>query len=92
MMAIGQSRGWADGLHEDYGIDALMALQDPETIRWQQRVDSGRAIINGIPLEPLETLLDHGQQLLELRTRLTVAGIDKALASPPPVYGQPENQ
>ena len=88
MMDIGSSRGWADGLHEDYGIDALMALEDPETIRFEQRVKSGRAIINGVPLEPLSTLLEHGQQFLDLRTRLTVAGIKKAMAGPPESYGQ----
>ena len=89
---IGSSSGWADGLHEEYGIDALMALEDPDTIRFHQRVKAGRAIINGVPLEPLETLLDHGRQLLEIRTRHTVAGIDSALASPPPVYGQAPEQ
>ena len=88
MMDIGTSRGWADGLHEDYGIDALMALENPETIRFEQRVKAGRAIINGVPLEPLEKLLDHGRQFVELRTRLTVEGIKKALAGPPVVYGQ----
>jgi len=88
MMDIGSSRGWADGSHEDYGIDALMALEDPETIRFEQRVKSGRAIINGVPLEPLSKLLEHGQQFLDLRTRLTVAGIKKAMAGPPESYGQ----
>ncbi len=89
MMDIGTSRGWADGLHEDYGIDALMALEDPETIRFEQRVKAGRAIINGVPLEPLSTLLEHGRQFLDLRTRLTIAGIKKAMAGPPESYGQP---
>jgi creatinine amidohydrolase len=89
---LGGSNGWADSIHEEYGIDALMALEDPDTIRFYQRVEAGRAVINGVPLEPLETLLDHARQFLEVRTRLTVAGIDKALASPPPVYGQPQNQ
>lgn len=86
-MDIGSSRGWADGLHEDYGIDALMALADPETIRFAERVEAGRAIINGLPLEPLEKLLWDGKQFLDLRTRLTVAGIEKAMAAPPIVYG-----
>ncbi len=89
MIDIPGSNGWADRLHEDYGIDALMALEDPETIRFEQRVKAGRAIINGVPLEPLSRLLDHGRQFLELRTRLTVAGIKKAMAGPPETYGQP---
>jgi hypothetical protein len=85
---LGGSNGWADGIHEEYGIDALMALHDPTTIRFEERVKAGRAVINGVPLEPLSRLLDHGQQFRELRTQYTIAGIYKALAAAPPVYGQ----
>jgi hypothetical protein len=69
-----------------------MALEDPKTIRFDQRVKAGRAIINGVPLTPLKKLQEHGKQFLELRTKLTVAGISKALAAPPPKYGNPTQQ
>jgi creatinine amidohydrolase len=84
-----QSNGWADGIHEEYAIDALMALKDPTTIRYYQRVKAGRAIINGVDLQPLWQTLENGRKFLELRTKLTVAGITKALALPPPHYGNP---
>jgi creatinine amidohydrolase/Fe(II)-dependent formamide hydrolase-like protein len=86
------SNGWSDGIHEEYAIDALMSLEDPKTIRFDQRVKAGRAIINGVPLTPLKKLQEHGKLFLELRTKLTVAGITKALAAPPPRYGQPTQQ
>jgi hypothetical protein len=89
---LGGSNGWSDGIHEEYGIDALMALRDPNTIRFNQRVKAGRAIINGVEIAPLYKLLDHGRQFLDLRARLTVAGIQKAMALPPPKYGNTNQQ
>ena len=86
---IGASNGWADGIHEEYAIDALMALENPKTIRFDQRVKAGRAIINGVALAPLQKTLENGRKFLELRTKLTVDGITRALAAPPPKYGNP---
>ena len=42
---IGASNG-SDGIHEEYGIDAIMALYDPKTIRIEQRTKAKRATIN----------------------------------------------
>ena len=76
---IGASQG-SDGLHEEYGIDALMALYDPKTIRLEQRTKANRATINGVSLLPLEKTLDMAKKIVELRTKLTVDAIAKALA------------
>jgi creatinine amidohydrolase len=77
---IGASQG-SDGLHEEYGIDALMALYDPKTIRLEQRVKAKRDTINGVPLTPLNKTLEMGKKIVELRTKLTVDAIAKALAA-----------
>jgi creatinine amidohydrolase/Fe(II)-dependent formamide hydrolase-like protein len=77
---IGASQG-SDGLHEEYGIDALMALYDPKTIRLDQRAKADRATINGVPLLPLDKTLEMGRKIVELRTQLTVDAIVKALAA-----------
>lgn len=84
---IGQSNGWADQIHEEYAITALMLLNDPKLVRYDQRVWAGRAVINGVPLEPKARVIEHARQFLELRTKLTVAGIQKALGTDPPKYG-----
>jgi creatinine amidohydrolase len=76
---IGASQG-SDGLHEEYGIDALMALYDPKTIRLEQRTKANRATINGVSLLPLEKTLEIAKKIVELRTKLTVDAIAKALA------------
>jgi creatinine amidohydrolase/Fe(II)-dependent formamide hydrolase-like protein len=77
---IGASNG-SDGIHEEYGIDALMALYDPKTIRIDQRTKANRATINGVSLLPLEKTLAMGKKIVELRTKLTVDAIAKAMAA-----------
>jgi creatinine amidohydrolase len=76
---IGASQG-SDGLHEEYGIDALMALYDPKTIRIDERTKASRATINGVSLLPMSKTLEMGRKIVELRTRLTVDAINKAMA------------
>jgi creatinine amidohydrolase/Fe(II)-dependent formamide hydrolase-like protein len=77
---IGASNG-SDGIHEEYGIDALMALYDPATIRIEQRKKANRATINGVSLVPMEKTIAMGKKIVELRTRLTVDAIAKAMAA-----------
>lgn len=76
---IGASQG-SDGIHEEYGIDAIMALYDPQTIRLEQRTKAKRSTINGVDLLPLSKTLEMGKKIVELRTKLTVDAIAKALA------------
>ena len=78
-ITIGASQG-SDGLHEEYGIDALMALYDPKTIRLDQRAKAKRATINGVDLLPLNKTLEMAKKIVKLRTKLTVDAILKALA------------
>ncbi len=75
-----ESRG-SDGIHEEYGIDALMMLADPTTIRLEQRVQTDRATINGVSLLPAEKTLALGKRILELRTTATVDAIRAAMAA-----------
>ena len=77
---IGASQG-SDNLHEEFGIDALMALADPKTIRIDQRKKANRATINGVSLLPMEKTIEMGKKIVELRTRLTVDAIHKAMAA-----------
>jgi creatinine amidohydrolase len=75
---IGASQG-SDGLHEEYGIDALMALYDPKTIRIDERTKANRATINGVSLLPMTKTLEMGRKIVELRTKITVDAINKAV-------------
>jgi creatinine amidohydrolase/Fe(II)-dependent formamide hydrolase-like protein len=71
---IGASTG-SSGLHEELAIDATMALVDPVSIRYPQRVKAGEAEINGVKFESLEWLQEIGRKVAELRTTLTVDAI-----------------
>ncbi len=75
---IGASQG-SDGLHEEYGIDALMALYDPKTIRIDERTKANRATINGVSLLPMTKTLEMGRKIVELRTKISVDAINKAI-------------
>jgi len=76
---IGASQG-SDRIHEEYGIDALMALYDPKTIRIDERTKASRATINGVSLLPMTKTLEMGRKIVELRAKLTVDAINKAMA------------
>lgn len=75
---IGASQG-SDRLHEEYGIDALMALYNPKTIRIDERTKADRATINGVPLLPMSKTLEMAKKIVDLRTKLTVDAINKAM-------------
>jgi len=75
---IGASQG-SDRIHEEYSIDALMALYDPKTIRIDERTKANRTTINGVSLLPMSKTLDMAKKLVELRTKITVDAIAKAM-------------
>jgi creatinine amidohydrolase/Fe(II)-dependent formamide hydrolase-like protein len=75
---IGASQG-SDRIHEEYGIDALMALYDPKTIRIEERTKANRATINGVSLLPMSKTLEMAKKIVDLRTRITVDAINKAM-------------
>ncbi len=75
---IGASQG-SDRIHEEYGIDALMALHDPKTIRIDERTKANRATINGVSLLPMSKTLEMAKKIVDLRTKITVDAINKAM-------------
>ncbi len=64
-----------EGLHDDYYITSIIANDDPEYVRFHQRVEAGKASINSIPIEPLDKLLADGRRIIEFRTEATVQAI-----------------
>lgn len=75
---IGASQG-SDRIHEEYSIDALMALYDPKTIRIDQRIKANRATINGVSLLPMSKTLEMAKKIVDLRATLAVDAIHKSL-------------
>ena len=79
---IGASSG-SSGLHEELGIDATLALADPQSIRFEQRVKAGQAEINGIKFESLAWLQDLGRKVADVRVTTTINAINAYRATLP---------
>lgn len=75
---IGASQG-SDRIHDEYSIDALMALYDPKSIRIDERTKANLTTINGVSLLPMSKTLEMGRKIVELRARLTVDAINQAI-------------
>jgi creatinine amidohydrolase len=69
-----------EGLHDDYGITALMMTVDRELVRTKERLAKGRFSINGVSLSPPEKTIEVGRRAVEYRADRTVAAIRKALS------------
>ncbi|MDX1648175.1 MAG: creatininase family protein [Longimicrobiales bacterium] len=68
-----------EGLHDDYYITTIIMNDDPEHVRFQERVEAGKASINGISIVPMEEALAHGRRLIEFRTDATVEAMREAV-------------
>ena len=67
-----------EGLHDDFGITAIMSTVDPDSIRAKQRKKAGRFTINGIDLSPLKNTQKWGQAIIRFRTDVSVKAIRAA--------------
>ncbi len=76
---LGIEEPTSDGIHDDYVITSIMTTVDPKSVRHQQRVDAGKASINGISIEDLDETVAIGQKLLQFRIDQTVAAIHLAM-------------
>lgn len=80
--SLGVPKTMDEGIHDDYSVNAIIATVDPGKIRFEERRGAGKASINGQSLLPLETTVTNGKRLVEIRTKLAVDAIRKALATP----------
>jgi creatinine amidohydrolase/Fe(II)-dependent formamide hydrolase-like protein len=70
-----------DGIHDEYGLTAVMMAYDPKTVRYDQRVAAGKATINGVSIVPKEKTIEFGKKIVEYRATVAVEAIKKALAT-----------
>ena len=78
---LGVAETESDGYHDDMWVTAFMAVVDPETIRWDQRVDAGLASINGVSLVPLQRTIELGERIVDFRSEYTAQHIREAIAA-----------
>lgn len=66
-----------DGWHDSFWLTTMQAAVDPETVRYEQRVQAGQASINGVSIEPLGRTISIGEELLRWRIDRTVGVIEE---------------
>ncbi|MFP6767015.1 MAG: creatininase family protein [Planctomycetaceae bacterium] len=68
----------SEGIHDDFGITAIMTTVDPNSVRARQRLKAGKFKVNGIDLSPLKKTQAWGRRLVKFRTDVTVKAIRAA--------------
>jgi creatinine amidohydrolase/Fe(II)-dependent formamide hydrolase-like protein len=76
---LGIAEGESDGFHDDYVITSIMTVDDPVSVRHEQRVAAGKASINGLSIEDIEHTIEVGKKLLQFRVDTTVEAINAAI-------------
>ncbi len=83
----------SDGLHDDPVIALNMFVDDPYSIRYDERVAAGLATINGVSLADRVRSLELAREIVAYRAEHTVEAIERALEHggtlPAPVRERP---
>lgn len=70
-------------IHDGPGITLNMMVTDPNSVRWEQRVQANKATINGVSIADKAKSLEIGRKIVDARATETVNLIKKAIASKP---------
>ncbi len=81
MKQHGLVEGASDNLHDDVVISLNMMIDDPKSIRYDERVKAGKATINGVSLADRKKAAEWARQVVEFRATVTVEAINKAIAN-----------
>ena len=67
-----------EGLHDDFGMTAVLMSVDPTVVRMEQRVVAGNFRINGIDLSPSGKTMEWGRRIVDFRADAAAKAIRKA--------------
>jgi creatinine amidohydrolase/Fe(II)-dependent formamide hydrolase-like protein len=81
-----------DNLHDDPVISLNMFIDDPKSIRYDERVKAGKATINGISLADRKKATAWAKEIVAFRTKVTVEAINKAIANGGTLPAPPRRQ
>ena len=73
--------GQIDNLHDDPIIALNMFIDDARSVRFNERVKSGKATINGVDISNRSKNLQLAKSIVEFRATVTVGAIKKAIAA-----------
>lgn len=81
METKGLKEGTADGLHDDPVITLNMMIDDPKSVRLDERIKAGKATINGVSIADKKKSLELAKEVVAFRTQATIEAINKAIAN-----------
>ncbi len=81
MTAHGIVDGASDNLHDDPIITLNMFIDDPKSVRYDERIKAGKASINGVSIADRKKATAQARQIVEFRATTTVDAIRKAIAN-----------
>ncbi len=70
-----------DGLHDDPVITLNMFIDDPSSVRFDERVAAGLATINGVDISDRVKSLEMARDIVAFRANWTVDAINSAIAN-----------
>lgn len=77
----GLKEGESDNLHDDPVITLNMFIADPKSVRYDERVKAGKAMINGVDLSDRSKATAWAKQIVDFRANYTAEAIKKAIAN-----------
>jgi creatinine amidohydrolase len=81
METKGLKAGKSDEMHDDPIITLNMYVDDPKSVRFDERVKAGKATINGVDVSNKAKNAEWAKQIVAFRAEKTVEAINKAIAN-----------
>ena len=76
--------GTSDNMHDDPIITLNMFIDDPNSVRFNERVKAGKATINGVNVADKAKNTALAKQIVEFRATQTVEAINRLIAAKKP--------
>ncbi len=71
----------SEHMHDDPIITLNMLIDDPQSVRWDQRVKANKATIDGFSIADKKKVLDLAKKVVDHRADVTIEAIKKAVAA-----------
>jgi creatinine amidohydrolase len=81
MKTRGIADGPSDNLHDDPIITSIMLLDDPSSVRYDERKKIGKLTINGHSIADKNAAIKRAREIVDYRASRTVEAIGKAIAN-----------
>jgi creatinine amidohydrolase len=81
MEGQGVKAGASDNMHDDPIITLNMFIDDPKSVRFDERVKAGKATINGVNVADRAKNTELAKKIVEFRANHTIQAINKHIAA-----------